>query len=268
MKFSRRLAKSRSGAHDIGSSPDCASGTDTAASVVSDSPPPLSPSLTVKQSLNCVSSFVAARRNPAPVIGLVGGIGSGKSFIAQAMKQKFHLEVVEGDAAGHEVLEEPQVKFEIREQFGDAVFKPDGSVDRRQMGRRVFGAAPEQQQARAALEAIVHPRIKQLLRTRIAEAQARPGVPAVILDAALLLEANWRDLCDTVLFLDTPFEARLDRVSRGRGWDVQELRSREASQWPLERKRKEADDVIDNGHGADVALADAERIVTRILEKP
>lgn len=202
------------------------------------------------------------------MIGLVGGVGSGKSFVAQAMKQKFNLEVVEGDAAGHQVLEDPEVKSQIRQQFGDAVFKPDGSVDRRQLGRRVFGETPERQQARAALEAIVHPRIKQLLRSRIEEAQARPDVPAVILDAALLLEANWRDLCDTVLFVDTPFEARLDRVSRGRGWDVEELRSREASQWPLERKRREADDVIDNGHGADVALADAERIFARILEKP
>jgi dephospho-CoA kinase len=199
------------------------------------------------------------------VIGLVGGVGSGKSHLARLLCETHPIQIVEGDVAGHQVLTEPDVKDKLRATFGSAIFTPDGEVDRRQVGRLVFGAAPEQLAARRQLEQIVHPRIAEILARQVTLARSHPHVEAVILDAALLLEANWRDLCDVVVFVDTPFEQRLERVGQSRGWGRDELVRREASQFPLDRKRKEADDVVDNSGDVQDARQQLERIYARVV---
>ena len=200
-----------------------------------------------------------------PVIGLVGGVGSGKSHLARQLADRHPVEIVEGDAAGHEVLKESAVKEQIREAFGAEVFASDGQVDRRKLGRMVFGKAPERQAARQRLESIVHPRITEILKRQIVQARSRPGVEAVILDAALLLEAGWQNLCDVVVFVETAFAERLRRVAEGRGWSAAELQLREESQFPVERKRKEANHVVDNTGDARVALSQLEDIYSRVV---
>jgi dephospho-CoA kinase len=200
-----------------------------------------------------------------PVIGLVGGIGSGKSYLARQLREKHSIEIIEGDSAGHVVLQERSVKESLRNVFGDAVFTPAGEVDRRQIGRLVFGASAEHQAARKKLEQIVHPRIAEILTRQVALARSRPDVEAVILDAALLLEAGWRRLCDLVVFIDTPFDQRLARVAHSRGWSRGELEAREESQFPVERKRKEADDVVENSGDGQAALSQLEKIYSCVL---
>jgi dephospho-CoA kinase len=200
-----------------------------------------------------------------PVIGLVGGVGSGKSHLARQLRENHPIEIVEGDAAGHSVLQEAQVKEKIRDVFGAGVFTANGEVDRRQVGRLVFGAAPAQKTARAQLEQIVHPRIREILKGQVARAQARPHVEAVILDAALLLEAGWREFCDAVVFVDAPFDERLARVMQSRGWTRDELRMRDESQFPLEQKRKEAGYVIENSGDGRAALSQLEDVYSRVL---
>ena len=115
----------------------------------------------------------------------------------------------------------------------------------------MFGETAENRAAKAALQAVVHPIIQADLLERIAGARAA-GVPAVLLDAAVLLETGWRGDCDAVLFIDCPRTERLRRVA-GRGWDAAELDRREASQWPLAKKRDAADATVDNG--GDLAAA-------------
>jgi len=160
---------------------------------------------------------------------------------------------------------ESAVKKSLREAFGDDVFTPSGEVNRREVGRLVFGSEPQQLVARKKLEQIVHPRISELLARQVALAQSRPGVEAVILDAAILLEAGWRHVCDSVVFVDAPLEKRVERVTNSRGWSRGDLRSREESQFPLERKRKEADDVVDNSGDVQVALSQLEAVYSRII---
>lgn len=200
-----------------------------------------------------------------PVIGLVGGVGSGKSRLALKLREKHPIEIVEGDSAGHLVLEDLSVQEELRRIFGDEVFTPEGKVDRRRLGWLVFGSSAEQRAARTRLESIVHPRITEILSRHVADARARPEIEAVILDAALLLEAGWRHLCDAVVFVDTPYEERLARVARQRGWGRDELNAREESQLPLEQKRKEAPDVVDNSGDGQAALSQLEKIYSRIV---
>jgi len=199
------------------------------------------------------------------VIGLVGGVGCGKSHLARLLCAKHAVEIVEGDIAGHQVLTERAVKHRLREAFGEGVFTSEGEVNRSQIGRLVFGSGPQQQAARKKLEDIVHPRISEILARQVALARSRPDVEAVILDAAILLEAGWRNICDVVVFIDAPFEIRLERVAKTRGWSREQLRLREESQLPLERKRREADHVVDNSADEQVALSQLESVYSRIV---
>ena len=204
------------------------------------------------------------------MIGLVGGVGSGKSCLARLLREKHPIQIVEGDSAGHLVLTEPAVKSQLRTAFGDDVFTTSGDVDRRRLGKLVFGATPEQVAARRKLEQIVHPRITDILRQQIEEAQSQPRqsqprIDAIVLDAALMLETGWRDFCDRLVFIDTPTEQRMKRVGETRGWSREQLQSREESQFPLEQKRREADDVVDNSGDVQVALSQLETILSRVM---
>jgi dephospho-CoA kinase len=198
------------------------------------------------------------------VIGLVGGIGSVKSFLPKELKKNHKVVIVEGDAAGHEVLKEQSVKAALRRNFGDRIFNDAGEVDRRALSELVFGSGPAPTAARAALEAIVHPRITERLSEEINQARSQPGVEFVVLDAAVLLEAGWRTLCDRVIFVEASDEQRLERVAASRGWSSDQLRAREESQFSLERKRKEADDVVDNSQGAEHARSQLEAALSRM----
>jgi dephospho-CoA kinase len=207
-----------------------------------------------------------------PVIGLVGGVGSGKSSLARAAASGLpdfpnqsspRIVIVSGDEAGHRVLTYPPVRDRIRERFGQSVFKPDGDVNRRALAQVVFGATPEATGARRDLEAIVHPEIKRLLKEQIDSLTEKEAIDVILLDAAVLLEAGWQPLCDAVVFVDVPFEERLRRVREGRGWDEADLRQREASQWPVERKRAHSTAVIENSG----ELSDAARGLSRLLEQ-
>lgn len=202
-----------------------------------------------------------------PVIGIVGGIGSGKSFLARALHDRHRVVVLDADAAGHEVLEEDPVKEQLRRRFGDQVINAEGKVDRRQISQLIFGTGLAQRRARAELEEIVHPRIKQRILDQICLAGERPGLQAIILDAALMLEAGWRDLCQEILFVDTPFDQRLERVRSSRGWTEEDLKSREASQLSLEEKRREADYCVDNSQGAQHAIAQLEQVFSEIVAR-
>lgn len=179
-----------------------------------------------------------------PVIGIIGGIGSGKSTVAREAARLRPWLVVDADRIGHTVLTHPEIISGLRELFGDGVIGADGSVNRPAVAALVFG--PEQQTQRQQLESLVHPEIRREARAQIADAARSGRYQAVILDAAVLLEAGWRDACDAVVFLDTSEPMRQQRVRDGRGWTAEQLRQREASQLPLAEKIAQSDGVIAN----------------------
>ena len=189
-----------------------------------------------------------------PVIGIVGGIGSGKSSVAQALTHYFRCCRLDADTAGHRALECGQVKESIRNEFGDSVFQNQGEIRRAALAALVFGDEPDRIDARRRLEAIVHPVIRETLEQQLANARLSGEFDIVLLDAALLFEAGWNTMCDGIVFLDVPRDLRLARVSL-RGWTERELASREASQLDLEEKRRLADLVIDNSQELESAAA-------------
>lgn len=181
-----------------------------------------------------------------PVVGLVGGVGSGKSFVAAALAARRRVAVIAADPIGHDVLKLPGVKAQLRRVFGSGVFTEHGEIDRLQMARLVFGNDPQTRDRRSQLEAITHPEITREVRQQITALQTQPGLEAILIDAALLLEAGWKSLCDRVVFVESRETDRQQRVAHSRGWSADELARREASQWPLERKRSASDAVVHN----------------------
>ncbi len=178
-----------------------------------------------------------------PVIGLLGGVASGKSFVAASLAA-LGAGVLDADRAGHEVLAMPEVEMAARSRWGDSIFDENGRIDRKRLAKIVFAPPPGGPAERAYLEQITHPKIGQLLVEQ-AEAMAAVDCPAVVLDAPLLLEAGWDELCSVLVFVDAPRPLRLARA-RERGWSEKEFAMREDAQESLDLKRKRADVVVDN----------------------
>lgn len=175
-----------------------------------------------------------------PVIGLAGGIGAGKSLVADEFA-RLGCEVIDGDAIGHELLSLPEVCQMLRHQWGDGIFNPDGSVNRQALGRIVF----DDRDALDRLNGILHPLIRRRIEERIAMADRNAAVPAIVLDAAVLFEAKWDDLCTHLVFVQAPGDSRAARVVQ-RGWDRRTWASRENSQISLDKKAARCQYSIDN----------------------
>jgi len=183
---------------------------------------------------------------PKPIIGLIGGMGSGKSTVAAEFVRR-GARIVSGDQAGHEALRQPEIREELVRRWGVDILTPLGEIDRKKVGARVF-ADPEE---RRALEALVFPWIEGHFKKEVAAANADPSVAFVLLDAAIMLEGGWNNVCDRLVYVDAPREVRLQRLASQRGWDAKEVEARERAQMPLEEKRRRADAVLDNGGAAD-----------------
>lgn len=178
------------------------------------------------------------------VIGIVGGIASGKSFVSQQLCE-LGAECLDADRAGHEVLAREHVRTTLRNRWGNQIVNTDGEVDRRRVAEIVFAPPPDGPRELAYLESITHPLIGEILREQIEALRRRGDCPAVVLDAPLLLKAEWDAVCDLLLFVAASRDVRLARA-RQRGWTEQQFAAREAAQLPLNLKQARADVVIDN----------------------
>lgn len=177
------------------------------------------------------------------IIGILGGVGSGKSSVAAALQQRGAV-VLDADKIAHQVLHEPDVKQQIRQRWGEKVFDPAGNVNRSQLGALVFAATADGPAQLAELERITHPKIGERIRQRIRQLQDGHA-SVVVLDAAVMVKAGWDQVCDKMIFVDAPRDIRWQRASQ-RGWSPEHFAAREAAQQPVQKKRQRADYVIDN----------------------
>lgn len=177
-------------------------------------------------------------------IGLIGGVASGKSTVAE-MFAELGAVVLNADRAAHDVLDQPEVRDQLVARWGRVVLGDDDRVDRREVASLVFGDSPDAKEERKFLESIVHPLTRIALETR-RELLAGQGQQVFVIDAPLLLEAGWDASCDIIVMVDAPEEHRR-MYAKKRGWPAEELDRREGAQMPLEKKRHRADVVIDNG---------------------
>lgn len=176
------------------------------------------------------------------VVGLTGGICSGKSTVA-AMFARLGAAVIDADRVAHELQEPGQPLFEaIVSAFGREVVGEDGRIDRRKLGAMVF-ADPK---ARARLEDILHPAIVEECERRIQEA-GTSGAAVCLLDAALLIESGRQARFDRVILVEASEAVQIDRLMARMGLSRDEALQRIRSQMPREEKRRHASLVIENG---------------------
>jgi dephospho-CoA kinase len=188
------------------------------------------------------------------VIGLTGGIGSGKSTVS-AMLADLGARVVDADKIGHWVYRAGSEGFRaVVDAFGPGVVAADGTIDRACLGGIVF----DDPDARARLNAIVHPLIGAELAARIAAARDDGYDRPVVVEAAILIEAGWRPLVDQLWVVSVDRETAVARVVGSRGLSRADVERRLDAQLPDAERRRQADVVIDNGGDLDALRTQVE----------
>jgi dephospho-CoA kinase len=194
------------------------------------------------------------------IVGLAGQSGTGKSSIAAYLTTRGGAHI-DTDLIGHEVLEkDEQARRLIREQFGDDVFDDDGHVDRRRLGRKVFG----NDVMRSALNDIVHPAIRRECGVRVGELREK-GVPFVVIDGALLLDSRMPFAWDLLIALDCDEEEQVARLMAKGGRTEREVRARLASQGGIRESFGKADVVVDTKGPKEVVLAEIDALIDDLL---
>lgn len=173
------------------------------------------------------------------ILGLTGSLGSGKSFVADCFRD-LGVPVIDADAlAREETAPGSSALDDIRAEFGQDVFQPDGSLDRAALARIVFSDSSRL----SALEAILHPRVRRREEELIA---LHRGEPLVVLEVPLLFETGAQALCDRVLSVTADEAVRRARLVQDRGMSEDQIRLRLSRQMPQDEKDRRADFVIDN----------------------
>lgn len=174
------------------------------------------------------------------VIGLTGGIGTGKSVVARILEEQGAM-ILDADRVGHEVYLPGRPAYDdIVAEFGAGVLAEDGTIDRKKLGPVVF-SSPEKL---ARLNAITHPRMKEMMQEKLAEAE-RAGVQIAVLEAALLFDAGWDDLTDEVWVNVVDAETAAHRASDRSGIPVEQVLERiQKAQMASDERIRRSDIVI------------------------
>lgn len=204
---------------------------------------------------------MAWKHGPKPVIGILGGIGSGKSTIARLFAQE-GCAVIDADALSHEILQTPEVQLELRQWLGDSIFDSTGKVSRKAIAAQVF----QQPDKLARLNAIIHPRVgkrrDELMTIYLQDA----AVKAIIWDTPLLVETGLDRECDVLVFINVPQPLRQQRLIEKRGWGPEELARREKFQIALDKKAALADYDIDNSGDEVASLRQIQRVLSHLFQ--
>lgn len=190
------------------------------------------------------------------VIGLTGGIACGKSTVSKILAE-LGAAVIDADMIAREVMRKgTPVWQEVKETFGDEYLLPDGEIDRKKLGELVF-SNPE---ALKKLNSITHPAIQKRVLSEIERLKLMSCYKAVVVDAALLIEAGWYDMVDEVWLVVADREAQIERLMKRNGLTRQQALNRINSQMAQEIKMRYADKIIDNSDGLEYTRKQVEQL--------
>ena len=179
------------------------------------------------------------------VIGVTGGVGSGKSVVLSILEKDYHAETILADLVAHDLMQPGGKSYEdIVEAFGDGILNDDGTIDRVKLGNIVFHDAEKLQK----LNAITHPNVKEEIKNRIQKIREQGTASMILLEAALLIESGYEDVYDELWYIYVDRETRYRRLQEGRGYTREKTDSIMQKQLTEEQFRKYADVVIDNSH--------------------
>ncbi len=192
------------------------------------------------------------------VLGLTGGIGTGKSQVGEILAG-LGVAIINADTLGHKVYEPDTAGWaEVLSAFGKDVLSPTGEVDRKKLGGVVFSDP----RALERLNAIMHPRIYRLIEDEI-QGLKEAGRGEVVVEAALLIEAGWTPLVDEIWVTTSPEELVVERLQKRNGLSEEAIRARIASQMPQDERVEHAVEVIDNSS----SLSELNSRVTQLWER-
>ncbi|MBI4199372.1 MAG: dephospho-CoA kinase [Chloroflexi bacterium] len=180
------------------------------------------------------------------VIGLTGGMGTGKSEVARILKE-LGAELIDVDRLGHEAYRPQSEGWKaVVAEFGEGILQPDGEVDRKKLGAIVFSDP----QALLRLNALLHPRMYGMIEERL-QALDRTGAPVAVVDAAVLIEGGWTPLVDEIWVTVADEENVVKRVAQRSNLSAKEIRQRIRAQIGQEERLRYATVVIENNKDLD-----------------
>ena len=188
------------------------------------------------------------------IIGILGGIGSGKSTVAR-MFEKLGAVRIDADEISHEVRQLAEVIEKITHAWGKEVLT-DGLVDRKKLSKTAFSSREELDR----LNAIIHPHVMFRIEKALDDIKANPSLQMAILDAPLLVETGFASSCNVLLYVDTNPETRKRRALAGTNLSETDLAIREKFQISLDKKRKMSHHVVDNNSSEDLTFQQVSRI--------
>jgi len=196
-----------------------------------------------------------------PIIGIAGGIGAGKSYVAQ-MFGELGCAVLSADDAVSQAYKQEPVREQLRSWWGEEAFDSDGQINRKWIAQKVFNDPT----ALRRLEQLIHPQVQQIRQEQMNRFADDAKVLAFVWDIPLLFETGQDRQCDYVVYVDAPEEQRLARLQRSRGWDRSELIRRENLQMPLDKKQEMSDYRVVNAAEAAETRRQVRDVLSRILQ--
>lgn len=194
------------------------------------------------------------------VIGITGGIGTGKSTLLHLLKEEYGAYIIEADSLAHKLMMPGEEAYkEIVDTFDREILLPDGNIDRTVLGGLVF----KDERALSNLNRIVHPAVKKWILEDIAKKRLKGAVQLYVIEAALLIEDGYEEICDELWYIHTDIEERIRRLLASRGGNVEKWNNIIANQSPESYYREHCAVIIDNGNNWEKT----ENIVKELLSK-
>ena len=197
-----------------------------------------------------------------PVIGILGGMYSGKSTVAAELA-RLGCAVIDADSISHQLLEEKDVLKKVVRVFGKEILDNKGKIDRSELANRVFGDPAKLKTLTGILHPLVMARVEQL----ITQYAPQPAVRAIVLDIPLLVEVGWEKRCDHIIFIDCAPLIRLERAKKTGVFDADQLKIRENLQISLDKKKRIADNIVDNNSDLSGLSKQIASIFSTIVDK-
>ena len=179
-----------------------------------------------------------------PIIGILGGVGAGKSSVATEFA-KLGCAVIDADKIAHKLLDEPAIKNKVVASFGNDILEPAGKIDRQGLADIVF-AEPDKL---LLLEKIIHPFVLKRAEELIRQYNRQNQVKAIVLDMPLLVEVGWDKRCDKLIFVDCKQQLRAKRAKKNGFFSKNQQKIRENLQISLDKKADIAEYIINNNSG-------------------
>ena len=203
---------------------------------------------------------MSSGKKQKPIIGITGSVGSGKSLVASILAE-LGCAVIDADKLAHDILIQPETKKFLSKYLGSDIIKPDNTLDRKKIADIIF----EDIEKKKLVESYIHPRVIERQNHLIQKYQSEDRYKAIVIDVPLLIESSLKSICDFVIFVDSDFDIRADRVRKSRGWPKEEISRREKFLYPNYLKRSIADVIIYNNSTIDACKRQVEKIFSRFI---